>query len=61
MYEGMDMGTLWRMKNEPNGPVYRVVMHSFGSDEGPTVTFECNGEMTRTVAWVRENMRPVVI
>lgn len=61
MYEGMDLGTLWKMKGETNGAVYRVLMQSLDGDDGITVTFDCNDEMvTRTVDWIRENMQPVI-
>lgn len=65
MYEGMDMGTLWQLKNQPNGDTFRVIGNSLGG--GPdgsvelSVMFEVNGEHeSRTVAWVRENMQPVI-
>lgn len=61
MYEGMDLGTLWKMKGETNGAIYRVLMQSLGGDDGITVTFDCNDEMvTHTVDWIRENMQPVI-
>ncbi|WP_416739211.1 hypothetical protein ACM1ZW_20695 [Pseudomonas sp. NFX71] len=61
MFDGLDVDTLWQMKNQPNGAEYRVIMHSFGLLEGPTVTFDFKNEMkTYSVDWIRENMQPVI-
>ena len=60
MFEGLDTGTFWKMKNEPNSAIYSVLMQSVGAD-GITVTFDVNDAMaTYTVDWVRENMEPVI-
>lgn len=61
MFEGMDMGTLWRMKSEPNGDLYRVFSHTFSTETDLTVTFDRDGaKVEYTVAWARENMQPVI-
>jgi hypothetical protein len=63
MYGKFKLGTSWRLKNEPAGDVYTVLMQSIGSGAGPkeasepSITFERNDEMVRrTVSWALENM-----
>jgi len=60
MFDGLDLGTLLKLKNATDLTTYRVSMHSFGSEDGPTVAFNDDPTFTRTVVWVRENMEPVI-
>ncbi len=61
MFEGFEMGTLWKMKDPSDFTTYRVMMHSTGFDDCPEVGFDRDGEMvTHPVAWVLENMVPCV-
>ncbi|MDS9879364.1 hypothetical protein RMI40_31500 [Pseudomonas protegens] len=62
MFEGMDIGTLFKMKDAKNNAVYRVIIQSFGSDNGLSITLEdeAGESIERTVVWVRENMDPVI-
>lgn len=61
MFEGFEMGTLWKMKNAPDFTTYRVIMNSIGADDGPEVGFDREDQMvTYTVTWARENMEPVI-
>jgi hypothetical protein len=61
MFEGMDSGTLFKMKGAKNNAVYRVLIQTISS-EGPSITLEDeDGELVEhTVAWINENMDPVI-
>ncbi|OLU32837.1 hypothetical protein [Pseudomonas sp. PA27(2017)] len=65
MYGKFELGTAWRLKTDPAGDVYKVLMHSLGIGAGskeknePKITFELGDSMASfSVNWAIENMVP---